>query len=159
MKSPALFNASKLLVKLYRKKAPEFPLFSVSPSSLPSPPSPRAFFCYPFVPFHYCCCLWLCLAWLPHMTVLYSLLFLSCFLFCFMLLSVLLFGYAPYHVLTDSKKNHNLFPIPASPLSSAVLSGSMMFPVLCVTAVHPSCFFPTLVSFNPFSFNFGSHFL
>lgn len=51
-----------------------------------------------------------------------------------------------------------IFPLPASPLSSAVLCESMRFPVLCVTAVHPSCFFPTSVSFNPFSFNFGSHF-
>lgn len=79
--------------------------------------------------------------------------------FCSALCYCVLFGYTPYCVPSDSKKNHNLFPIPASSLSSAVLSESMRLLVLCVTAVHPSCFFPTLVTFNPFSFNFGSHFL
>lgn len=106
---------------------------------------PHPFFCSPFVLFHYCCCLRLCLAWLLQMTVLYNPLFLPCFLFCFVFLSVFLFGYAPYCVLTGSRKNHNVFLIPASPLSSAVLSHSVRFPVRCVTAVHPFCFFPTSV--------------
>lgn len=118
-----------------QQQKPEFPLFSVSP---PFPAHP--FFCSSVL-FHYCCCLWLCLAWLLQMTALYSPLFLPCFLFCFMLQCF----YLDMHPTVSQliARRITLFPIPASPLSSAVLSESMRLSVLCVTAVHPSCFFPS----------------
>lgn len=147
---PAFFNASSLLlsnwwqfIEKFLWIAPHFLLF---------------LFSCPFVLPHYCCSLLLSLAChLLLMTVLYSPLFSSLLfvLFYVLFLSVFLFGYAPYCGLID-KKTHSLFAILVSPLSSVVLT---QFPVLCLLAVHPSCFLPTFGSFNLLTFNFGSHFL
>lgn len=134
-----------------KKKKAEFPLFSISPPFFPPP-----LFCSPFVVFHYCCWLWLCLAWLLQMIVFYSPLFLLCFLFSFMLLSVFLFGYAPYCVPTDSKKNNNLPHFCSSFKLCCIVWIDEVPCALCHCS--PSFLFLTSVSFNPFWFNFGSHF-
>lgn len=84
--------------------------------------------------------------------------FLPCFLYFYMFYFYLCF-YSDMHPTVAWLTTRRLT---ASLLSLSVRWALLCWcssPVLCLIVVHPSCFFATFGSFNPFTFNFGSHFL